>query len=91
VIWNIHFGVLMMHTYFVNDEVYSIQHYVINLSVTCDRSMVFFGYSCFPTNKTGCHDITEILLKVTLSTITLTLLTGTWGLFITGGGQGRRI
>ena len=70
----------MMHTYFVNDEVYSIQHYVINLSVTCDRSMVFFGYSCFPTNKTGCHDITEILLKVTLSTITLTLLTGTLGI-----------
>jgi len=26
------------------------------------------------TNKTGCHDITEILLKVALNPITLTLL-----------------
>jgi hypothetical protein len=31
--------------------------------VTCDRSMVF------STNKTDCHDITEILLKVALNTI----------------------
>jgi len=31
--------------------------------VTCDRSVVFF------TNKTGSHDITEILLKVALNTI----------------------
>jgi hypothetical protein len=28
-------------------EVYSIQHYVIKLSVTCDRSVVFSGYSGF--------------------------------------------
>ena len=28
----------------VHGEVYSIQHYVINLSVTCDRSVVFCGY-----------------------------------------------
>jgi len=27
----------------------------------------------FSTNKTDCHDITEILLKVVLNTITLTL------------------
>ena len=26
-------------------EVYSIQHYVINLAVTCGRSLVFSGYS----------------------------------------------
>ena len=32
-------------------------------SVTCDRSVVF------STNKTDCHDITEILLKVVLNTI----------------------
>ena len=50
----------------VNDEVYSIQHYVIKLSVICDRSVVFSGYS---TNKTDCHDITEILLKVALITL----------------------
>jgi hypothetical protein len=33
------------------------------LSVTYDRSVVFSGYS-------NCHDITEILLKVVLNTIT---------------------
>jgi hypothetical protein len=53
----------------LNGEVYSIQHYVINLSVTCNRSVVFSG---FPNNKTDCHDITEILLKVALNIITLT-------------------
>jgi len=35
--------------------------------------MVFSGYSGFSTNKTYCHDITEILLKVALNTIILTL------------------
>ena len=47
--------------------VYSIQHYVISLSVTCDRLVVF------STNKIDCQDITEILLKVVSNTITLTL------------------
>ena len=37
-------------------------HYVIN-SVTYDRSVTS------STNKTECHDITEILLKVALNTI----------------------
>ena len=50
----------------VHGEVYLIQHYVIKLSVICDRSVVFSGYS---TNKTDCHDITEILLKVALITL----------------------
>ena len=36
---------------------YNIMQY--SLSVTCDRSVVFSGYS----NKTDRHDITEILLK----------------------------
>jgi hypothetical protein len=36
-----------------------------SLSVTCDRSVVF------STNKTDHHDITEILLKVALSSVTL--------------------
>jgi hypothetical protein len=40
------------------------------LSVTCSKSVVFFGYS---TNETEYHDITEILLKVPLNTITLTI------------------
>ena len=38
-----------------------------SLSVTCDRSVVFYWYS---TIKTDHHDITEILLKVALITIT---------------------
>ncbi len=32
------------------------------------------GTQISSTNKTNCHDITEILLKVALNTITLTLL-----------------
>ena len=39
------------------------------LSVTCDKSVVFSWYSVSFTNKTYHHDITEILLKVALSTI----------------------
>jgi hypothetical protein len=37
--------------------------------MTYDRSAVFSGYPT--TNKTDCHDIAEILLKVELNTITL--------------------
>jgi hypothetical protein len=52
-----------------NCEVYSIQHYVIklvsNLLQVCDLSPVS------STNKADRHDITEILLKVALNTITL--------------------
>jgi hypothetical protein len=45
-----------------------------SLSVTYTRSVVFSGYSGLPnTNKTDCHDITEILLKMVLNIITLTL------------------
>jgi hypothetical protein len=40
------------------------------LSVTCDRLVVFSRYSGFPTNKTDCHVITEILWKVALNTTT---------------------
>ena len=52
-------------------EVYSIQHYVISLSVTFGAFLRVLG---FTTNTTGCHDKIEILLKVALSTITLTPL-----------------
>jgi len=31
----------------VHGEMYSIQHYVIKLSVTCNRSVVFSWYSSF--------------------------------------------
>jgi hypothetical protein len=41
------------------------------LSVTCDRSVVFSGT---PVSSSDCHDITEILLKVTLGTIKQTRL-----------------
>jgi hypothetical protein len=36
------------------------------------RSVAFSGFSGFlqSTNKTDCHDITEIVLKVALNTIT---------------------
>ena len=41
--------------------------------MTCDRSVVFFGYFLVSsTDKTDRHDITEILLKVALNTISQT-------------------
>ena len=43
--------------------------------MTCDRSVVFSGTPDSSTNKTDSHDITEILLKVTLCTIKPTKLT----------------
>ena len=42
----------------VHGKVYSIQHYVTDTPVSS-------------TNKTDCHDITEILLKVALNTVSL--------------------
>ena len=44
-------------------KVYSIQHYVIKFVIDL----------LFSTNKTDRHNIAEILLKMTLNTITLTL------------------
>ena len=52
-------------------EMYSIQHYVISLSVTCDRSVVFTGYSCSLHQMTDRQDITDILLKVGLIAIAI--------------------
>jgi hypothetical protein len=49
----------------------SVQHYVIKLSVICNRSVVFTRSLVSSTNKTDRHDIAEILLKVTLNTIKL--------------------
>jgi hypothetical protein len=41
--------------------------------VTCGRSVVSPGTLVSFTNKTDSHDIAEILLKVALNTMTLTL------------------
>jgi hypothetical protein len=41
--------------------------------VTCGMNQSIFVYSCFLHNKIDRHDITEILLKVALSTTILTL------------------
>ena len=51
-------------------QVYSIQHYLISLSMTCHRLVVFSDTTVSSTNKTDRHNITEILLKVVLNTIT---------------------
>jgi len=55
-------------------ELYSIQHYMIkSLSVASDRSVIYSGYSGFLTNTTDFHDTTEILLKVKLNSISISL------------------
>jgi len=41
------------------------------MSVTCDRPVVFPGTPVSSMNKTDCHDIPEILLKVALNTVNL--------------------
>jgi hypothetical protein len=46
--------------------------YCSYMLLTCDRSVVFSGYSGFSTKKTDRHNITEILLKVVLNTINQT-------------------
>jgi hypothetical protein len=43
---------------------------VIFMKMTCSRSVVFPGYFSFLHQKTGRHDITKILFKVLLNTIT---------------------
>ena len=64
----------------VHCKVHSIQHYVIklNLSVTYEDRWFSPGTPVSFTNKTDRHDIAEILLKVALSTITLTLTIVIW-------------
>jgi hypothetical protein len=56
-------------------EMYLIQYYVIKFVSDLWQVGVFFrGTLVSSTNRTNCHDITEILLKVALNTITLTPL-----------------
>jgi hypothetical protein len=50
-------------------EVYLIQHYVIKFGSDL-RQVGVPGTPVSSTNKTNHHDITEILLKVALNTIT---------------------
>ena len=47
--------------------------YVMKMSATFGKSVVFSGTPVSSTNKTDRHDIIEILLKVALNSITLTL------------------
>ena len=55
-------------------KVYSIQHYVIKfVSDHATGRWFSLGTPVSPTNKTDRHNTTEILLKVALYTITLTL------------------
>ena len=59
----------------VHGKVYSLQHNVLelSLSVTCDKSgFLHWGSPDSFTNKTDRNDITEVLLKVVLNTITQT-------------------
>ena len=58
----------------VHGDVYSIQHYVIKVCQGLAAGRWFSpGNWISSTNKTIRHDITEILLKVVLNTLTLTL------------------
>jgi hypothetical protein len=56
-------------------EMYLIQHYVIKCVSDLQKAGQWFslGSPVSSTNKTDCHDIAEILLKVALNTKTLTL------------------
>jgi hypothetical protein len=54
-------------------EVYSIQHYVIKFASDLRQVGGFHWVLRFPPSITLCYKITEILLKVALNTIILTL------------------
>ena len=54
-----------------SDKVYSIQHDVINCQWFAAGRWFSPGTQVSSTNKTDCHDTTEILLKVALNTMTL--------------------
>ena len=59
-----------------HDEVYLIQHYMIMLLGYLRHISGFpLGTRISTTNKTDCHDIIEILLKVALNSITITVST----------------
>jgi hypothetical protein len=47
---------------------YYYREYVLKFVSDLQQVMVFSWYPVYSTNKTDCHDITEILLKVALNT-----------------------
>ena len=67
----------------VHDEVYSIQHYVIKFVSDLRQVGGFLLVLRFPPQiKLNRHDITEILLKVTLNTINQPLMYPSNELFV---------
>ena len=58
-----------------SSEEYSIQYYVIKFVSDLRQGWLYsLGTPASSTNKTDCHNITEILLKVVLNTLTLILI-----------------
>jgi hypothetical protein len=74
-IYNFLCSMCVVNSHPTHDEVYSIQHYFVIkfVSEICDRFSPGTCSTVSSTNKTDHHDITEILLKMALNTITLTL------------------
>jgi hypothetical protein len=59
----------------IKQDVVIVMHIYNFMSVSNLRQVGgFYGYPGFPINKTDRHDITEILLKVALNTITITIV-----------------
>jgi hypothetical protein len=56
----------------VTDKLYHIMLYGVQVTDKLYHIMLY-GVQVSSTNKTDCHDITEILLKVELSTIKQTI------------------
>jgi len=58
-----------------SSEEYSIQYYVIKFVSDLRQDRLYsLGTPASSTNKTDCHNMTEILLKVVLNTLTLILI-----------------
>ena len=69
----------------IHHKVYSIQHYVIKFVSNLHQVGGFpLSTPVSSTNKTDCHDITEILLKVASNTLTnfLEIYKGTYNTII---------
>ena len=64
---------LFINLFFFLVDILSLLLYCLTLTYYENTIVVFSGYSVSSTNKTDRHSITEILLKVALSTITLTI------------------
>ena len=63
----------------VHVEVYSIHYYLLTFVSNLRQVGDFSDTPVSFTNKTDRHDITELLLKMALNTITLTLQTPVYG------------